>query len=40
MPTIPAMGSVWTAWTDAYKLIFTGTDPSERSGAASRRSAT
>lgn len=23
MPAIPAMGSVWSAWTDAYKLIFT-----------------
>jgi arabinogalactan oligomer / maltooligosaccharide transport system substrate-binding protein len=22
-PAIPAMGSVWDAWTDAYKLIFT-----------------
>jgi arabinogalactan oligomer / maltooligosaccharide transport system substrate-binding protein len=24
LPAIPAMGSVWTAWTDAYQLIFTG----------------
>jgi maltose-binding protein MalE len=23
LPAIPAMGSVWQAWTDAYKLIFT-----------------
>ncbi len=23
-PSIPEMGSVWTAWTDAYSLIFTG----------------
>ena len=23
LPAIPAMGSVWGAWTDAYKLIFT-----------------
>jgi arabinogalactan oligomer / maltooligosaccharide transport system substrate-binding protein len=23
LPAIPAMGSVWSAWTDAYKLIFT-----------------
>jgi maltose-binding protein MalE len=21
------MGSVWSAWTDAYELIFTGSDP-------------
>ena len=27
MPAIPEMGSVWSAWTDAYELIFTGTDP-------------
>lgn len=27
MPAIPEMGSVWQAWTDAYALIFTGTDP-------------
>ncbi|MDO8361463.1 MAG: maltose ABC transporter substrate-binding protein [Actinomycetota bacterium] len=27
MPAIPAMSKVWTAWTDAYSLIFTGTDP-------------
>jgi arabinogalactan oligomer / maltooligosaccharide transport system substrate-binding protein len=23
MPALPAMGSVWSAWTDGYKLIFT-----------------
>jgi maltose-binding protein MalE len=27
LPAIPAMGSVWESWTDAYSLIFTGTDP-------------
>ncbi|MDF1595001.1 MAG: maltose ABC transporter substrate-binding protein [Acidimicrobiia bacterium] len=27
MPAIPEMGSVWTAWTDAYELILTGGDP-------------
>jgi maltose-binding protein MalE len=27
MPAIPEMGSVWSAWTDAYELIFTGADP-------------
>ena len=27
MPAIPEMGSVWTAWTDAYELILTGSDP-------------
>ncbi len=29
MPAIPEMGSVWQAWTDAYALIFTGTDPEQ-----------
>ncbi len=29
MPAIPEMGSVWQAWTDAYALIFTGTDPAQ-----------
>ncbi len=29
-PSIPEMGSVWTAWTDAYSLIFTGgAEPAE-----------
>lgn len=27
MPAIPQMGSVWEAWTNAYQLVFTGTDP-------------
>ena len=27
MPAIPAMASVWDSWTNAYNLIFTGTDP-------------
>ncbi len=26
-PSIPAMGSVWQAWTDAYQLVLTGSDP-------------
>ncbi len=26
MPAIPAMGAVWSAWTDAYQLILTGSD--------------
>jgi maltose-binding protein MalE len=26
MPSIPEMGSVWSAWTDAYELILTGND--------------
>jgi arabinogalactan oligomer/maltooligosaccharide transport system substrate-binding protein len=26
-PAIPEMGSVWETWTDAYTLIFTGSDP-------------
>jgi maltose-binding protein MalE len=34
MPSIPEMGSVWQAWTDAYALIFTGTDPVEAFTAA------
>jgi len=29
MPAIPEMGSVWQAWTDAYELIFTGSDPEQ-----------
>ncbi|MEA1903403.1 MAG: extracellular solute-binding protein [Actinomycetota bacterium] len=29
MPAIPQMGAVWQAWTDAYELIFTGSDPVE-----------
>jgi maltose-binding protein MalE len=29
MPAIPAMGAVWQAWTDAYQLVFTGTDPAQ-----------
>ncbi len=30
MPAIPAMNSVWSAWTDAYQLILTGTaDPEQ-----------
>lgn len=27
LPAIPAMSNVWQSWTDAYNLIFTGTDP-------------
>jgi maltose-binding protein MalE len=27
LPAIPAMSKVWQSWTDAYNLIFTGTDP-------------
>ena len=27
MPAIPAMGSVWDAWKDAYATVFTGGDP-------------
>ncbi len=34
MPAIPAMGSVWTAWTDAYQLVLTGTDATEAFTAA------
>lgn len=29
MPAIPEMGSVWQAWTDAYALVLTGSDPAE-----------
>lgn len=29
MPAIPEMGSVWQAWTDAYALVFTGSDPEQ-----------
>lgn len=29
MPAIPAMGSVWSAWTDAYSLILNGTSTGE-----------
>lgn len=29
MPAIPEMGSVWEAWTNAYELIFTGSDPEQ-----------
>jgi arabinogalactan oligomer/maltooligosaccharide transport system substrate-binding protein len=30
MPAIPEMGSVWSAWTDAYQLILTGAaDPEQ-----------
>jgi maltose-binding protein MalE len=29
MPAIPEMGSVWQAWTDAYQLVLTGSDPVE-----------
>ncbi len=29
MPSISAMDSVWTAWTDAYQLVLTGSDPEE-----------
>jgi len=29
MPAIPEMGSVWSAWTDAYQNIFSGQDPEE-----------
>ncbi len=27
LPAIPEMSAVWESWTDAYNLIFTGTDP-------------
>ncbi len=27
LPAIPEMSAVWESWTDAYSLIFTGTDP-------------
>ena len=29
MPAIPEMGSVWSAWTDAYQLVLTGSDPEQ-----------
>jgi maltose-binding protein MalE len=29
MPSIPEMGSVWSAWTDAYALILNGTSTGE-----------
>jgi len=29
MPAIPEMGSVWSAWTDAYELILTGNDATQ-----------
>jgi arabinogalactan oligomer / maltooligosaccharide transport system substrate-binding protein len=29
LPAIPEMSAVWDNWTDAYNLIFTGTDPTE-----------
>ena len=30
MPAIPEMGSVWSAWTDAYQLVLTGSgDPAQ-----------
>jgi maltose-binding protein MalE len=30
LPAIPEMGSVWSAWTDAYGLIYQGQgDPAE-----------
>ncbi len=30
MPAIPEMGSVWSAWTDAYALILAGTSTGEQ----------
>ena len=30
MPAIPEMGSVWSAWTDAYALILNGTSSGEQ----------
>lgn len=30
MPAIPEMGSVWSAWTDAYSLILNGTSTGEQ----------
>ncbi len=27
LPAIPEMSAVWESWTDAYSLIFTGSDP-------------
>ena len=29
MPAIPEMGSVWSAWTDAYQLVLTGSDAAQ-----------
>jgi arabinogalactan oligomer / maltooligosaccharide transport system substrate-binding protein len=29
MPAIPAMGSVWKSWTDAYAAVFGGADPAK-----------
>jgi len=29
MPAIPEMGSVWEAWTNAYQLVLTGSDPDQ-----------
>jgi maltose-binding protein MalE len=37
MPAIPAMGSVWSAWTDAYQLVLTGTDATEAFTAAAEQ---
>ncbi len=37
MPSIPEMGSVWQAWTDAYALIFTGTNPEDAVKAAAEQ---
>ncbi len=37
MPAIPEMGSVWSAWTDAYALIFTGSDPVQAFGDAAEQ---
>jgi len=34
MPSIPEMGSVWSAWADAYTLILDGGDPTEAFTAA------
>ncbi len=30
MPSIPEMGSVWSAWTDAYSLILSGESPGDQ----------
>lgn len=29
LPAIPEMSAVWENWTNAYNLVFTGTDPTE-----------
>jgi maltose-binding protein MalE len=29
LPAIPEMSAVWDSWTDAYSLIFTGSDPTQ-----------